>query len=115
MSVYASLDKTARALIDKFGRDVLLVSGERRAFVDPWSPQYDETPDSVRAVDVGFSAVEAAQWQVAEHDRGYLFDSRVEVTTGMRIIDDGINYEIANFRRVKPGPQTMIWKVQARK
>lgn len=112
MSDHASFQSLATRLIEKHGRNVQLVEKVQSGGV-AWNPAHQEVKTTVKAVGITIRNDEFPDALIQKGDRGYLVDSAVPVTTEMKIIDDG-EFEILDFIEIKPGDQSILFKVVAR-
>ena len=111
---YGPLDRTARRLIEQFGKDAVLITAGT-ASGPAWDPQPGEptlTPITVVQEDV--SLMYRNETLIGDEDLVLYAASTVEITQRDKLAVDGFRYEIAQINRVAPGPTLLLYRILAR-
>lgn len=102
----------ATRLIAKNGRAVQLISYTNSG--KNYDPVYVENPTNAMAVQTLFSASDADIWRIETHDKAFLLDAAINLSVGMRLRDNGMDYSIVDMQIIQPGETVCLYKVQVR-
>lgn len=103
---------TAKRLIRDNGRDVVLRTMQQSG--DEWAPVLVPVDVTVRAVQTEFEADEIDGTLIQYCDKLYLIAGGADISLAQRLVDGTADYEVVRIMTVKPGPLTVLYKVQVR-
>ena len=114
MPNYASNAATAKAKIAEFGKTVSLQAPA------PAGGSWDgggavPAPVDAKFLETGYSITHRQETAVRAGDIVGLLDDTTPVEAGWKITIEGVQYEIADAQRVKPGPVLIMTEIIARR
>ena len=109
---YSGLSKTATSLIDRFGRDAVLVKLSTTDGYDPGDPSETEHP--VRVVADNYRQSERDGTLIQANDRRYYLTSAVAPESQDVIEDGDERLVIVNVEDTRPGPTAIMYTLQVR-
>lgn len=109
---YPALAESARSAILDSGREMTL-----RRLVDsgdPWNPTQTTQDATVVGVVTIYKTGEIDGTLIQRGDRKILLAAEVAPTPADRIVDGGTEFAVVNVEAIAPGPEVLLFKVQAR-
>jgi hypothetical protein len=117
MSLYDRASSTAKQMIGKYGRDLVLKRNIEGTF-DPATYAFSGTSSpevSCKGIVTNFKINEVDGTIVLRTDKKIILDADALPEQNDKIIDGTDEYTIVNVDSLEPGNTTLLYKVQARR
>lgn len=108
MTVHSSFVASAIRLIAKHGRNITLTTTTNSG--TDWNPTQSTSDATVKAVNVKITEKQIEAGLATAESRAYLIDSQQTVSKGQSITD-GDTYNINRVEEIKPGNQSILYRV----
>ena len=108
---YSGVVATAKSLIDRFGKTLLLVTTTTTG--DEWNPTVTPHEDDIVGVITSFKTNQIDGTLIKATDKQILTYSEVKVNEAIK--DGVITYNVVNVDVIAPANDKILYKVQVRK
>ena len=109
---YSQIKATADRLINRFGKDAVLVTTTTTG--PAFDPTVTEVTTDIILAEIGYSLTNRNESLVQAGDKLFLVQAVAEPALDDKIRLDGVDYQMVQVQPLAPGPVTILYEVQGR-
>jgi len=109
---YSQIKATADRLINRFGKDAVLVTTTTTG--PAFDPTVTEVTTDIILAEIGYSLTNRNESLVQAGDKVWLVQADAEVPLDAKIRLDGTDYSMVDVQPLNPGGTVLLYEVQGR-